>query len=160
MYIVSLYLCIWGGGLCFYLCIWRGRGLGFFLGFYLQYMGISFFRPGRPPCKLACRLLCKLTLSGYGISYRRRRKGDRGALGLGRAVANPYRRLVFEIQNEWLIFELNGAAFKFWRFTNFLVSILTIYVGLIVIFSVIFFENFVKILYFFLKILGKFWEKL
>lgn len=38
--------------------------------------------PGRPPCKLACRPSCKLTLSGYGISYRRRRKGDRGGFAV------------------------------------------------------------------------------
>lgn len=116
--------------------------MGFFLGFYLCIWGFRFSESGRPPCRLTCKPSCKLTLSGYGISYRRRRKGDRGVLACGRAVANPYGHLVFEIQNEWSIFELNGAVLKFWRFTNFLVSILTIYIGLIVIFS----ENFVEIL--------------
>nr|DAJ83512.1 MAG TPA: hypothetical protein [Caudoviricetes sp.] len=33
-----------------------------------------------------------------------------------------------------LVFEMDGAL-KLWRFTNFFVSILTIYIGLIVIFS-------------------------
>lgn len=83
MYIVSLYLCIWGGV----------KGLVFLLRFLLTIYGDFVSRPGRPPCRLACKPLCKLTLSGYGISYRCRRKGDHGALGLGGAVANPYRRL-------------------------------------------------------------------
>lgn len=81
MYIVSLYLCIWGGA-----CV-------------STYVYGDFVspNPGRPPCKLACRPSCKLTLSGYGFSYRRRRKGDRGVLAFGRAVANLYGRLVFEM---------------------------------------------------------------
>ena len=114
MYIVSLYLCIWMErpvSLPMYIGVevenFGGKGeggvslwifsLSFYLGFYLQYMGISFLRPGRPPCRLACKPSCKLTLSGYGISYRRRRKGDHGVLVLGRAVANLYGRLVFEM---------------------------------------------------------------
>ena len=83
MYIVSLYLCIWGGV----------KELVFLLRFLLTIYGDFVSRPGRPPCRLACKPLCKLTLSGYRISYRCRRKGDHGALGLGGAVANPYRRL-------------------------------------------------------------------
>ena len=82
----------------------------FLLRFLLTIYGDFVFRPGRPPCRLVCKPSCKFTLSGYGISYRRRRRGDRGVLGLGGAVANPYRRLVFEIQNEWSIFELNGCC--------------------------------------------------
>ena len=83
-FFVSLYLCIWGGA----------KGLVFFLRFLLTIYG-DFVSPnlGRLPCRLACKPSCKLTLSGYGISYRRRRKGDRGALAFGRAVANPYGRL-------------------------------------------------------------------
>lgn len=83
MYIVSLYLCIWGGV----------KEPVFLLRFLLTIYGDFVFPTGRPPCKLACKPSCKLTLSGYGISYRRRRKGDRGALAFGRAVANPYGRL-------------------------------------------------------------------
>ena len=70
-FFVSLYLCIWGGV----------KGLVFLLRFLLTIYGDFVFpKPGRPPCRLACRPSCKLTLSGYGISYRRRRKGDRGVL--------------------------------------------------------------------------------
>lgn len=70
-FFVSLYLCIWGGV----------KELVFLLRFLLTIYG-DFVSPipGRPSCRLACKPSCKLTLSGYGISYRRRRKGDRGAL--------------------------------------------------------------------------------
>ena len=88
MYIVSLYLCIWGGA----------KGLVFLLRFLLTIYGDFVSpNPGRPHCKLACRPSCKLALSGYGFSYRRRRKGDRDVLAFGRAVANLYGRLVFEM---------------------------------------------------------------
>lgn len=115
---VSLYLCIWMERpvpLPMYMGVeWSVKRLVFLLRFLLTIYGDFVFpNLGRPPCRLACKPSCKLTLSGYGISYRRRRKGDRGALGLGGAVANPYRHLVFEIQNEWSIFELNGTALKF-----------------------------------------------
>lgn len=115
MYIVSLYLCIWMERPVFlpmYIGVEvenfggkrRGRGLAldFLLEFLLRFLLTIYGdfvspNPGCPPCRLACRPSCKLTLSGYGISYRRRRKGDRGALVFGGAVANPYRRLVFEM---------------------------------------------------------------
>lgn len=59
---------------------WSVKGLVFLLRFLLTIYGDFVFRPGRPPCRLVCKPSCKFTLSGYGISYRRRRRGDRGAL--------------------------------------------------------------------------------
>lgn len=77
-FFVSLYLCIWGGV----------KGLVFLLRFLLTIYGDFVFQPGRPPCRLACRPSCLLTLSGYGISLspsssqgRSRRFGVRKARG-------------------------------------------------------------------------------
>lgn len=109
MYIVSLYLCIWAEGLRFRLCIWGGRGIfwgegrgeiGFSLWvFVLGFFCVSFVflptiygdfvspTPVVRPVDWRVGLSCRLTISGYGFSYCRRRKGDRGALGgKGRAL--------------------------------------------------------------------------
>ena len=80
MYIVSLYLCIWGGV----------KEPVFLLRFLLTIYGDFVFSTGRPPCKLACKPSCKLTLSGYGISLAPSSQGRSRRFGVKKARGSSF----------------------------------------------------------------------